>query len=217
MVFAGIWNKVSPTTSSKVEYLQQDYQNLKPKHQSVQTNFNLFNAPFAECIRPVIFVVQITGVLPVDLNPQNEWRLHFWSFKYFYSVLVAFGLLSMSLLSFVKVLTDDMEFDKIVVFLFYLVDFLVIVLFQLLAREWTNIMITWTEFERKLTQNEHLLGKRFSLKVTFQVVLMFVSILCIIAELLAVVAGVELGAQCPGVDSDTIKYFKQQFPQFFSR
>lgn len=214
MVLARIWSKISRASTAKVEYLQEDYRNLK--HQSVQTNFNLFNSPFGDCIRPVLFVVQFTGVMPVDLDPENEWRLNICSLKYFYSIFIALSVLAMSLLSFVKVLSDDLEFDKIVVFLFYLVDFLVIVQFQWLSREWENIMIVWREFERKLDQNEHLLGKRFSLKVTFQIVLLFVSILCIVAELLAVVAGVELGAKCIGVEGDTQRYFKQQFPQFFS-
>lgn len=198
-------------SSTKVTYLSQEYRNFNghaSRHQSS------FNASFCECFRPVLTLVQLCGLLPID-NQANGFRLRFASLKYLHSLLVATAILTLATLSFIKALHDNLEFDKIVTFIFYFIDFLVVLLFQQLGKNWGDIMIVWTDFERTLDRNEQLLGRRYSLKVTFQLIIIGSTTLSVLAEILGVVAGFEKGAQCVGVQGDIQRYFRQAYPQLF--
>lgn len=137
------------------------------------------------------------------------------SVKFLYSVVVGLVILALSIVTLMKALHDDMEFEKIIQFIFYFVDFLVVLQFQVLCLQWSNIMVVWNDFEKTLDQNEQLLGKRFSLKVLFQLILVVVSVMTIIVEILSVISGLEKGLMCPGINDELERYYKQAFPQVF--
>lgn len=210
-----ILDKISPKSSStKVEYIQEDYRSINPR--PFNGSINLFNATFRQCIRLTLIIVQFMGILPVSAVKNGGWRFRVLSAKFIYSFIIAAVLLGMSILSLWKSFKDNLEFDKIVNFIYYSIDLVVIIQFMVLASQWDNIMAAWSEIEKSLENNEQLLGRRFSLKVTFDVLIITMTVLTMIAEILAFIAGMERGAQCVGIDGDMHRYFRQQFPQVFS-
>lgn len=216
MVFSNlktIFHTKNHHTKTKVTCIDEEYRNLNEK--SFISRVNMYNAPFGECFRPVLFTVQLTGLLPVDCNENGSFRFRVTSLKYLYSVAVGLTILALSIISLYKAIHDNMEFGKIVVFIFYFVDFLVVMQFQILAMQWADIMIVWNDFERRLDNNEQLLGKRFSLKVLFQLIIVSVTAMTVIAEILGVIAGLERGEQCVEVDGKFQRYFRKVYPQVF--
>lgn len=212
-VFHKLYGKSGGATSSKVTFFQEEYRNLKDRSFSTQTNS--FNAPFSECFRSVLFIVQLTGLLPLDYLSNGAYRFRIVSIKFLYSSFVGLIILLLSILSLMKALHDNMEFDKIITFMFYSVDFLVVLQLQILAVQWPNIIVVWREFERTLDQNEQLLGKRYSLKVLFQLMIVSVTAMTVVNEILGVLSGMEKGSQCVGVEDEMQGYFRQAFPQIF--
>lgn len=198
-------------SSSKIDYIHEDYRSMHKRSYQV----NRFNAPFRECFRSVLIVIQLNGLFPIGYNANGSYRLRVASIKYLYSVFVGLVILGLSVLSLMKALHDNMEFDKMVTSLFYFVDFMVVVQFQVLAVQWANIMVVWSEFEATLDNNEQLLGKRFSLKALFQMIIASVTLMTLFAEILSVIAGIEHGDLCVGVDGLLQRYFRQAFPQVF--
>lgn len=212
-IFHKWFAKRGGATSSKVSYFQEEYRNLKDR--SFSTHTNSFNAPFSECFRSVLFIVQLTGLLPLDYLTNGAYRFRIVSIKFLYSCFVGLVILFLSILSLMKALHDNMEFDKIITFMFYSVDFLVVLQLQVLAVQWPNIIVVWRDFERTLDQNEQLLGKRYSLKVLFQLMIVSVTAMTVVNEILGVLSGMEKGRRCVGVEDEMQGYFRQAFPQIF--
>lgn len=198
--------------SSKVSYMHEEYRNLKHIR---SLNNDLYNSPFRDCFRPVLVVIQLNGLLPIDSSGNGNFRFRFATIKYLYSVFVGLVILALSVLSLMKARQDNMEFDKIITAVFYFVDFLVVLQFQVLAAQWPNIMIVWSDFEASLDQNEQLLGKRCSLNVLFKIIIMAVTVMTVLAEILSVAAGIENGELCVRVKGEMESYFRQAFPQIF--
>lgn len=209
-----VLGKIRRVQSSKVEYMHEDYNSLKSRPFSI--HLNLFNASFRDCMRLTLITVQLMGLLPVYATRNGGWQFRVLSVKCVYSILIGLSILGISGLSLLKSLRDDLEFDKIVTFIYYFIDFVVVVQFLVLAWQWDNIMTAWAEFEKTLDQNEQLLGRRISLKVTFDVIIISVTLMTLVVEILAVIAGIEKGAECTGVQGDMKRYFRQQFPQLFT-
>lgn len=200
----------SGASSSKVTFVNEEYRITKR-----QSEKNSYNSPFWECFRPVLFLIQLTGLMPIQQQPNGMFRFSFASITFLYSIMIASVIFAFSIMSLMKALHDNMEFDKIITFMFYFVDFMVIVQFQFVAAQWSNIMTVWKDFERTLAQNEQLLGKRYSLRVTFQLVLILVTVMTVVSEILSVAAGLEKAQQCVHIDDELQRYFRQAFPQIF--
>lgn len=197
---------------SKVDFIREDYKNIKPP--SFASEIHSFNTSFVDCFRPILCVIQLAGLLPINCRDN---RFSIWSIKYLYSSIIALLLLGLSLCSLAEGVSLNFEFDKIIEFMFYFIDFLVVVLFQLLGHHWRNILTVWSDFERTLNTNEQLLRRRFSLRVAFQLIILVGTVMTLVTEILGLIAGLEKSGQCSNEPSEKVhRYFKVQFSEIFS-
>ncbi|GAB0093012.1 Gustatory receptor [Sergentomyia squamirostris] len=176
-----------------------------------------FNTSFHECLKPVMFVARCASLIPVKgtLCSVEDLEYRTLSYRMFYAAVITIAMLMMSVLSLMKVINQQLAYEKLITLLYYTLLFGACLHFIRMAQQWPGLMTKWSRVERSLQPCEHLCNK-IPTKRKIYLLVAAMTIMTLIDEFLSIISGINKGKSCIGIWNSVERYFKQSFPQIFS-
>ena len=132
----------------------------------------MYNGTFHEATGFLFVVAQFFGIMPViGVKDKSVKSLRFklCSLRFIHSVLQTINMAIYSGFTVAWIARKKMEFGKMISLVFVLSNFLSIVVFMILARNWPKLMMKWNHVENLLPPLPHQLAKQelaYKIKIT---------------------------------------------------
>lgn len=152
--------------------------NLKLPTRGTREDF-LYNGTFHEAVGMVLAVAQCFGIMPVSgIRGKLPSHLKFKKFSLRFVLCLALitGLSWICVMDVIWIVRTNIEFGKLVNFIFDFTNLLSILCFLELAGKWPNLMMKWNEVEKFLPPLQYQMDKQ---KLAYKIKMVSILILFI--------------------------------------
>lgn len=176
------------------------------------------DAIFHRAIYPLLVVAQCFGVLPViNISSKCPSNLQYTrkSFRFMFSLLILIGCGFKAAATVAWTFQSGVEFNGLVMIVFYFTNFLLGVCLFRLAKVWPETMVEWHEVEKKLPPLDNEKKKRrLRLRLRFTAAMLFM--LSLIEHIFDSIGFVAIILDCPSFSNDFEVFCLHKYPQVFN-
>ncbi|KAH0564334.1 hypothetical protein KQX54_011462 [Cotesia glomerata] len=173
-------------------------------------------------LRPVITLAQCFGLFPVNgiRAPDTSGLTFTWrSLKILYCLLALFISMSMTICSFIRIISTKFHTAKMTTLVFSVSSCLTNIIFLKLARKWPEFAASWEKVEQEI-KVRYRQPPKYSLIKRFKIVTVIIITLAFCEHALSLASGYISARECAALRGNTdvtAVYFSTQFPQVFTR